>query len=224
MTKLTPDPVPGGTIVGSPGFQSRAGEILDLKTQDLLARFAAGNTTPGAGSAAAFMGALAASVAQTVARHTLKAAESGKRREVYAPFRERAEALLGQAGGLSDRLRHAVEEDAAAFDQFWKDRTEETQRRATEIPVEIAEHCVAVAEIALELHDHGARSSRGEAVAAILGALAGGETAAHVAHLNLKFAGAGMEGAKRKVHGLRRRLRDLRALAEARIYTRDEPA
>jgi formiminotetrahydrofolate cyclodeaminase len=192
--------------------------------RELLDRFAAGNTTPGAGSAAALMGALAASLAQTVARHTLKAARSGKRREIYAPFRERAEALLEQAGELAGRLRRAIEEDAAAFDQFWRERTEETQRRATEVPIEIAEHCLAVAQMGLELWERGARSAQGEASAATLGALAGGETAAHVAHLNLKFAGPGdwAESRKRDVRDLRRRLRELREDAEARIYGQDE--
>ena len=150
-------------------------EILNRNARELLELFAAGNTTPGAGSSAALMGALAASLAQTVARHTLKAARSGKRREVYAPFRERAEALLEQAGELADRLRRAVDEDAAAFDQFWANRTQGALQRATDVPIAIAACCVAVAEIALELYDRGARSSRGEASAAILSALAGGE-------------------------------------------------
>jgi formiminotetrahydrofolate cyclodeaminase len=194
--------------------------LLDRGARELLELFAAGNTTPGAGSAAALMGALAASLAQTVARHTLKAARSGKRREIYAPFRERAEALLEQAGDLAERLRRAVDEDAEAFDQFWAERTEETQRRATEVPIEIAEHCLAVARMGLELWERGARSAQGEAGAATLGALAGGETAAHVAHLNLKFAGVGdwTESRKNDVRALRRHLRDLRSLAEARIY------
>ncbi|MFL6235336.1 MAG: cyclodeaminase/cyclohydrolase family protein [Thermoanaerobaculia bacterium] len=199
--------------------------FLTFQAHDLLDRFAAGNTTPGAGSAAALMGAVAASLAQTVARHTLKAARSGKRREIYAPFRERAEALLEQASELAELLRRGVEEDAAAFDRFWAERTEETQRRATEVPIEIAEHCLAVAQIGLELWERGARSAQAEAAAATLGALAGGETAAHVAHLNLKFAGPGdwAEGRRRDVRDLRRHLRDLRQLAEARIYDQDEP-
>ncbi|HET9211391.1 MAG TPA: cyclodeaminase/cyclohydrolase family protein [Thermoanaerobaculia bacterium] len=194
--------------------------LLDRGALELLELFAAGNTTPGAGSAAALMGATAASLAQTVARHTLKAARSGKRRETYAPFRERAEALLEQAGDLGERLRRAVDEDAAAFDRFWKERTEETQRRATEVPIEIAELCLAVARVGLELWEKGARSAQGEASAATLGALAGGETAAHVAHLNLKFAGPGdwTESRKTEVRDLRRHLRDFRELAKARIY------
>jgi len=199
---------------------------LDHNARDLLALFAAGNTTPGAGSSAALMGALAASLAQTVARHTLKAAERGKRREIYAPFRERAEALLEQAGELAELLRRGVEEDAAAFDRFWAERTEETQRRATEVPIEIAERCLAVARMGLELWERGARSAQGEAAAATLGALAGGETAAHVAHLNLKFTGPGdwAEDRKKHVRDLRRHLRDLRELAETRIYGQDESA
>jgi methenyltetrahydrofolate cyclohydrolase len=198
--------------------------LLDLAARDLLAHFAAGNTTPGAGSAAALMGALAAGLAQTVARHTLKAARSGRRREIYIPFRERAEALLEQAGELADLLRQSVDGDAAAFDRFWAERGEEAQRRATEVPIEIAEHCLAVARIGLELWERGARSAQGEASAATLGALAGGETAAHVAHLNLKFAGAGdwAEERGKQVRDLRRHLRDLRQLAEARIYDSGE--
>lgn len=194
--------------------------LLDRGARELLDLFAAGNTTPGAGSSAALMGALAASLAQTVARHTLKAARSGKRREIYIPFRERAEVLLAKAGELAERLRRAVDEDAAAFDQFWAERTEETQRSATEVPIEIAELCLAVARVGLELWEKGARSAQGEASAATLGALAGGETAAHVAHLNLKFAGPGdwTESRKTDVRDLRRHLRDLRSLAEARIY------
>jgi methenyltetrahydrofolate cyclohydrolase len=175
------------------------------------------------------MGAIAASLAQTVAHHTLKAARSGKRREAYAPFRERAEGLLAHAGYLADLLREAVDEDADAFDQFWAERTEEAQRRATEVPIEIAKRCITVAEIALQLYDSGARSSLGEAIAALSGALAGGETAAHVAHLNLKFAGSGQVGGdswterrKEDVRHLRRHLRDLRKKAEARIYDHDE--
>jgi methenyltetrahydrofolate cyclohydrolase len=198
--------------------------LLDYKAQVLLDLIAGGSTTPGAGSSAALLGAVAASLAQTVAQHTLKAARSGKRREVYAPFRERAEDLLVEAGVLGESLRDAVDEDAVAFDRFWEERTEVARRRATEVPIEIAALCVAVADIALDLHDLGARSSQGEAIAALSGALAGGETAAHIAHLNLKFAGAGewAESRKKDVRDLRRRLRELRELAEARIYDQDE--
>ena len=196
--------------------------FLERATRDLLDLFAAGNNTPGAGSAAALTGALAGSVLQTVARHTIKAAEGSRRREVYAPFRERAEGLLVDARDRSLRLREAVDADAAAFDRFWQDRTEAALQRATDIPIEIAEHCAALAEIGLELHERGFRNAQGEAAAATLSAIAGGETAAHIARLNLKLAGKGGER-QDKVRVLRRRLRDLRGLIEAEIYEEDDP-
>ena len=135
--------------------------FLDRTTLDLLDLFAAGRNTPGAGSAAALMGALAGSVLQTVARHTIKAAEGSKRREVYAPFRERAETLLAEARDRSLRLCEAGDADAAAFDRFWRERTEEALQRATDIPIEIAEHCIALAEMGLELHERGFRMPTG---------------------------------------------------------------
>jgi formiminotetrahydrofolate cyclodeaminase len=200
--------------------------FLHRTAEELLDLFAAGRNTPGAGSAAALTGALAGSVLQTVARHTLKAATSAKRAEVYAPFRERAEILLEEARDRSHSLRAAVDADAAAFDRFWESRTEEDLQRATGIPLEIARHCAVLAEIGIELYDHGFRNAQGEAAAATLSALAGGEAAAYAAQLNLKFAGtaAWTEGAREEVRDLRRRLRGIRELVEARVYGEDESA
>jgi formiminotetrahydrofolate cyclodeaminase len=197
------------------------GSFLDRKAVDLLDLFAAGKNTPGAGSASALMGALAGSLLQTVARHTLKAAANPKRRETYEPFRERAAILLEQAAGLSSRLRAAVDEDAAVFERYWKDRTEENLRRAIDVPIGIAEACATLAEIGLELHEHGFKNAQGEAAAAILSALAGGETAAQAAGLNLKFAGDG-KPRRDDVRVLHRRLRELRGAVEERIYSKEE--
>ncbi len=198
--------------------------FLDLTTENLLDLFAAGRNTPGAGSAAALTGALAGSILQTVARHTIKAAEGSKRREVYAPFRDRVEAILEEARNSSQSLRAAMDTDAAAFDRFWQDRTEENLQRATDIPVEIAEDCAALAEIGLELHERGFRNAQGEAAAATLSAIASGETAVYIAALNLRSAGGWAEERKEKIRSLRGRLRNLRGLIEARIHEEDERA
>jgi formiminotetrahydrofolate cyclodeaminase len=198
--------------------------FLHRTTRDLLDLFAAGRNTPGAGSAAALTGALAGSVLQTVARHTIKAAEGSKRREVYAPFHERAEAILEETRNRSRSLRGAVDADATAFDRFWQDRTEENLQHATDIPIEIAGHCAALAEIGLELHERGFRNAQGEAAAATLSAISSGETAAYIAHLNLRSAGVWAEERKAKISHLRRRLRELRGLIEARIYEPGESA
>ncbi len=117
-----------------------------------------------------------------------------------------------------------MDADAAAFDQFWQDRTEEALQRATDIPIEIAEHCAALAEIGLDLHERGFRNAQGEVAAATLSAIASGETAAYIASLNLRSAGDWAEERKEKIRNLRRRLRELRGLIEARIYEEDERA
>ncbi|HEX4497585.1 MAG TPA: cyclodeaminase/cyclohydrolase family protein [Thermoanaerobaculia bacterium] len=191
--------------------------FLDRATRELLALFAAGRNTPGAGSAAALAGAIAAGLLETVVRHTIKAA-------ACAQFHDRAETLLERVRERSRRLRAAVDEDAAAFERFWRERTPETLQQATEIPLAIAEDCLVLVEIGIELYDHGFKNARGESAAAALSALANGEAAAQCARINLQFAGGARwaEGTTKNVIDLRRRLRELRAAVEARIYDEEE--
>jgi formiminotetrahydrofolate cyclodeaminase len=195
----------------------RDDSFLDRSAGELLDLFAAGRNTPGAGSAAALIGALAGSLIQAVARYTLKA---------QGPMRERAEILLKEAGERCERLRAAVDEDATAFNHFWKNRTDEALKRATDLPMAVAEDCLALAEMGIELYDQGFRNARGEASAAALSAVAGGEAALHAARLNVGFAGAApwTEGSRSEIGLLGRRLRALREQVESRIGTGGEPA
>jgi len=196
--------------------------FLDRTAQDLLELFAAGKNTPGAGSATALAGALAGSLLQSVALYTLRAAGKNGDQE---PLRERAETILDEARRLSERLRGAVDADAAAFDEFWKLRAnrdmekEKALRRAIEIPMGITDDCLAVAGLALELHDKGFKNARGEAAAAALSALANGEAALYAARANLKFITAGRwaEGRLAEAGALGRRLRELRGLIDERV-------
>jgi formiminotetrahydrofolate cyclodeaminase len=176
------------------------GSFLDRTAADLLALFAAGKNTPGAGSAAALTGALAGSLLQAVARYTIRATD--------ASYLERAKALLEQARERSRRLSDAVNEDAAAFERYWRLRTEEALGPAIEVPLAIAEHCAALGEIGAELQEKGFKPARGEAKTAVLLALASGEAAVHIARLNLKFAKAGLY--EKKLLFLERRLGELR--------------
>lgn len=193
--------------------------LLSRTAEGLLDLFAAGRRTPGAGSAAALNGAVAASLVQAVASYTLQAAA---RREDGAPLRERAEAILREAAARSARLRQAVDEDVAAFEQYWRDRAPESLQRATALPLAIVEECAAVVELGLELHARGSRSARAEACAAVLGAQAAGESAAHVAGSNLLLAArAGWttgwaSSLRERADALRSRLRELRHEIEAR--------
>ncbi|HVG06393.1 MAG TPA: cyclodeaminase/cyclohydrolase family protein [Thermoanaerobaculia bacterium] len=162
----------------------------DRSTGDLLDLFAAGKNVPGAGSAAALQGALAGSLLQAVAKYS------------------KAEGLLNEAREKSERLRKAMDEDAAAFQQFWQSRTSEALARATEIPIAIARDCAALAAIGLELHEKGFKNARGESAAAAWGALAAGEAAVYVARLNQASRAEELRSLAGELRGLRRRLED----------------
>ena len=190
--------------------------LLDQSVSDLLGVFAAGRTTPGAGSAAALTGAIAGSLIQAAARYALRAAGKAG---ASAPFGERAAAILEDAGERSRHLARAVEEDSEAFRRFWQTRTEEALRLAIDVPIDIAEHCLALAGMGLELYDKGFENARGEAAAASLGAVASGEAAVYAASLNLVSAGTAdwIDSRQEKIHALGRGLRNVRGRIETRI-------
>jgi formiminotetrahydrofolate cyclodeaminase len=190
--------------------------FLGLPTADLLERFAAAKLTPGAGSAAALLGAVAGSLVQAAAKYAIKRRE----KEGEAPFRERATVLLAEAAEWSDRLGQAVEEDAAAFTQYWESRSAEALERATDVPIGIARECVALAEIGLELYERGHRNARGEAGTAVFSALAGAEAALHTARLNLEPAGDApwIEGRRVEIQNFRDLLPVLRKRIAAVLY------
>lgn len=178
--------------------------FLDRTSADLLDLFAAGKNTPGAGSAAALTGALAGSLLQAVARYTIRAA---RKPDADASYLERAEALLEEVRERSRLLSVAVDEDAAAFERFWRLKGE-ALGPVIEVPLGIAEQCAALGEIGVELHDHGFKPARGEASTAVRLAIASGEAAVHIARLNLEFAGTSFPD--ERLLSLDQRLRDLR--------------
>lgn len=173
--------------------------LLDRPAGELLDLFAAGTTTPGAVSAAALQGALAASLIQAVARYTLKTDPA-------------AQALLGGARERSERLRRAADEDAAAFARYWRSRTEADLWPAIDIPLAVARDCGELAAMAFELHESGFRRARGESFAAAWGAVAAGDAALYAARGNLSLArDAGrIAAAQAAIGSLAAALRELR--------------
>jgi formiminotetrahydrofolate cyclodeaminase len=155
--------------------------LLDLPLRDALARFGRRSPVPGAGSAAALTGSLAARLA--------RAADLGARR--------------GELDRLAEELAGLAAEDAAAFQRFWrqlrdgrgKERDEVAKmalgtalETATRIPITIARACLAVTEVAAMLEHSGLPAARAEAVAARELAAAAGRAACFVARENLRFA------------------------------------
>lgn len=169
--------------------------FLDRSAGDLLDLFAAGKTIPGAGSAAALQGALAGSLIQAVAKYS------------------RAEGPLNEARERSERLRRAVDEDAAAFARYWKSRAQEDLARAIEVPMAIARDCAGLAAMALELYETGFRNARGESLAAAWGALAAGESALYAARVNLKLSAD--QGPAEAIRALAGELQAIRRRIEA---------
>jgi formiminotetrahydrofolate cyclodeaminase len=197
--------------------------LLERTMPELLEAFAAGKNTPGAGSAAALAGAVAGSLIQASAHYTVRAAGKGG---AGSDFLERAEAILEEARERSRRLSLALDEDATAFQQFWRDRTDDALRHATDVPLGIAEECAALAEVGIELYDRGFRNARGETGTAVLTAVASGEAALHVVRLNL---GAAREAPwtgsrKEKIRELRQRLEEARRQIQARIGGEEDAA
>ena len=100
-----------------------------------------------------------------------------------------------------------MDEDAAAFQEFWRSRTSEALARATEIPIAIARDGAALAAMGLELHEKGFKNARGESAAAALAALAAGESALYVARLN-RGSSAEILSIAGELRALRQRLED----------------
>ncbi len=103
-----------------------------LATDAFLDTLAAGEPTPGGGSAAALAGAMGAALAAMVARLTL-----GRPR--YREVEGQMEAILAEAETLRERLTQLVVEDAEAYNQvrqayrLAKDTSESQARRQTAI-------------------------------------------------------------------------------------------
>lgn len=133
------------------GSASAKGSFLD--------ELASANPTPGGGSAAAHTGAAAAALVAMVARVTL-----GKKK--YESIKEQMWALVEKAEALRAKLSEGVQRDADSFiavmDAFKlpKDTPEQIDSRnqriqtatiaAAEVPLEAAQQCLEVQELAIE--------------------------------------------------------------------------
>lgn len=155
--------------------------LLDRPTREALDRFGRG-TVPGAGSAVALTGALAARLA--------RAADSEGRFPLLAT--------------LAAELEAGVDRDALAFSTFWQLLKEarsggqgsppkaqalsQALHDATVTPLAIAQICQRVADIAEELVQTGLPAARAEAMTAERLASAAGESACFIVRENLRFA------------------------------------
>jgi methenyltetrahydrofolate cyclohydrolase len=164
--------------------------FIERSVADFMDALASSEPTPGGGSTAALAGALAAGLVSMVCQLTI-----GKRRfrDVEAALQE----ILAQAEALRQRMAELMEQDAAAYTSVMgayrlpNHTPEEQQHRqsvmlqaiekATFVPLEIAEGCAQILELALPAAEMGNPWAVSDAGAAALLA----EAALHAALLNV---------------------------------------
>lgn len=160
--------------------------------EGFLDQLAAGQATPGGGSAAAYSGAMAAGLVAMVARLTI-----GKNK--YAHVEARMNEIIDLAEIGRRKLAAGVQNDAAAFDEVMdafrlpkateaeKATRRESIERAThvaaEVPLQTAKEAVAIAEFAAELTETANSNAITDAAAAASFA----QSAVHIAGLNVKI-------------------------------------
>lgn len=175
-------------------------QLLEYSTKKLLEEFGRGNHKPGSGSAAAFQGMLSAQLIRTVISLTNKE----KRR---AQYKQWLPELLKMNSEIANRIYPALErlfqEDSIQFDKaitLRKRRDQETDPTlkaelaaqalnelipSTELPLEIAQLCYELGDIAAFVFDHGFTAVRGDSAVALNGAASGVAGCLSIIELNL---------------------------------------
>jgi formiminotetrahydrofolate cyclodeaminase len=194
QSRLSSPPVKGARNDGESRTQL---PLLDLSTRALLEKFGAGGHKPGSGSAAALLGLVSCQLLKTVVRLTdgrgkyLEAQPqlSLANQQVVSDVEPALFAAFQQDAIQFDRVVHLRRERDAESDPRRKrqlgDKAPAELRRATEIPLDIARHCIDLAEKARTVFDLGFASARGDSGVAISAAIAAAYGALFVVSLNL---------------------------------------
>jgi glutamate formiminotransferase/formiminotetrahydrofolate cyclodeaminase len=132
--------------------------------EDFLEEVASGKPTPGGGSAAAYVGALAAGLVSMVARLT-------RGKKGYSAVEEDMDQILAEAEELRFALREAVDQDTEAFNQVMaayripkeesdrEDRIQAATLHAAEVPLDVARKALRVSELALIAAESGNKNA-----------------------------------------------------------------
>lgn len=193
-------------------LKSEPALLLALPTSTLLSKFGSGGHKPGSGSAAALLGLVACKLVQTVVFL------SNGRSEYDGVKDQLTLANQDISNSVEPFLAEAVERDSAAFDRVIQARlyrdslkagTKERKaaaeaaleelRNATEIPIEIADKCLELADYALTVFQLGFKSARGDSGVAVSAAISAVHGSLSIIFLNLtSFRGSSWAVEKRK--------------------------
>jgi glutamate formiminotransferase / formiminotetrahydrofolate cyclodeaminase len=180
-------------LSGAPLEASKGGKLANL-ARPFLEAVAAPTATPGGGSVSALAGALAASLGQMVAGLSRK-------KKSQAAYADRLSTELDSLRRIADLLAEAIDRDAASYDAVMaalklpQGNAEEVQKReasmqaatkgAANVPLEVAEHTVALFERLGQLHAIAAASMRSDLEVARYMAAAGARGALANVEINL---------------------------------------
>jgi len=204
---------------GAPLEVAEKGKFAGL-ARPFLEAVAAPTATPGGGSVSAFAGALAAALGQMVAGLSRK-------KKSQAAYVDQLSTALDELRRATDELAEAIDRDAASYDavlaafklpqgdaQETKQRDEAVQKAtkgAAEIPLHVAERCVALFERLGQLESIAAASMRSDLYVARL--MAGGGARGALANVEINLEGLADEAyasyTRVKVAALRERLGDV---------------
>jgi glutamate formiminotransferase/formiminotetrahydrofolate cyclodeaminase len=201
---------------GAPPEAGKDGKLANL-ARPFLEAVAAPTATPGGGSVSALAGALAASLGQMVAGLSRKK----KSQAAYADMLSRE---LDSLRRIADELAEAIDRDAASYDAVMAafklphGNAEEAQKRelaiqattkgASEVPLQVAEHTVALFERLGQLDAIAAASMRSDLEVARYMAAAGARGALANVEINLEGIAdsAYVAETRSKIAALRERL------------------
>jgi glutamate formiminotransferase/formiminotetrahydrofolate cyclodeaminase len=180
-------------LSGTPLETAKNGKLAGL-ARPFLDAVAAPTATPGGGSVSAFAGALAAALGQMVAGLSRK-------KKSQAAFVNQLSSALDGLRRTADELTEAIDRDAAAYDAVMaafklpQGDAQETRQRdeaiqtatkgAAEVPLEVAEHTVALFERLGQLEAIAATSMKSDLQVARLMAGAGARGALANVEINL---------------------------------------
>jgi formiminotetrahydrofolate cyclodeaminase/Zn-dependent peptidase ImmA (M78 family) len=176
-------------------------DLLELPTKELLEKIGAGSHKPGSGSAAALNGILSCQLLLTVIELTLDPKRANNYSHCSVEF-ESIKSMIRNRIGL--RLEELFKEDSIQFDKAIQKRQERDKehnqriknrlqeealkelKKSTELPIEIADLCIELANFALEVFEKGFKSARGDSGVALSSSLSGLTGCLSIISLNLQ--------------------------------------
>ena len=176
-------------------------KLLELPANTLLDKIGAGNHIPGSGSAAALNGILACKLILTVIELTI----DPKRKSRYIDILHKCTFVQDNIKDrIAPKLEVLFQKDSEYFDQTIKKREERDKEKnqknknslaeqsnealkvSTQLPVEIANLCLELAEYAIFIFDECFKSARGDSSVALGSALSGISGSIAIISLNLR--------------------------------------